>query len=227
MGLDACGDEYWEEHKRWMREINRRNIKHIDIILATKNPSKREQISKIFQGSRFNIVMPEKLGITDEAIEDGNTLQENAMKKALFIRERMPEKIWVMADDTGVFINALNGEPGIRATRWAGEHATTDDILQYTLKKLEGATDRSAEFETVVVLIAPHGEVYCFNGTAGGNFLEAPRTQPQPKMPYSAIFIPDGMDKTWAEMTVEEENAISHRGRAFKRALNFLEEYCK
>lgn len=128
-----------------------------------------------------------------------------------------------MADDTGIFINALNGEPGVKSSRWAGDTATTEEILAYTLKSLEGKTDRSAYFETVVALISPESKQYFFEGKVDGHLLESPKVKPQPKMPYSCIFMPNESDKVWAEMEVEEENKISHRGKAFAKVRYFLE----
>lgn len=129
-----------------------------------------------------------------------------------------------MADDTGIFITALDGRPGIYAARWAGEHATTREITQHTLKSLAGTNDRSATFETMVALVSPEGKEYFFTGKCPGKILEAEKVPPQPKMPYSGIFSPDGFDKVWAEMTTLEENEISHRGIAFRETREFLEK---
>ncbi len=193
------------------------------IILSTRNPSKAEQIKAMFVGSPFQILTLTEAGIEGEAVEDGNTLHENALKKARFAYELSDRDGWTMADDTGLFINHLNGAPGIKAARWAGDSATTDEITRYTLKQLEGASDRTAKFETVVAMVSPEGKEHYFSGQVNGSILEAPRTPPQPKMPYSPIFVPDGTDKVWAEMIVEEENLISHRGKAFRQARAFLE----
>ena len=192
------------------------------IILSTRNPSKAEQIRAIFNGTSFTILTLTEAGIKGEAIEDGKTLRENASKKALFAHEHKPTH-WAMADDTGLFINALNGEPGIRAARWAGESASTDEITTYTLKQLQRSSDRSAVFETVVVLVSPSGEQKSFRGKVKGTLLEIPRVKSQPKMPYSPIFIPNGESKVWAEMTTEYENNISHRGIAFRKVREYLE----
>jgi XTP/dITP diphosphohydrolase len=196
-------------------------IAYMDIILSTKNPSKAEQIKAVFAGSDITIKTLSEAGIDGEAVEDGTTLEENALKKALFAHK---PGAWAMADDTGIFINTLNGEPGIKSARWAGDIATTEEILQYTLKRLEGKTDRSAYFETVVALISPEGKQYLFTGKVDGHLLETPRVPPQPKMPYSCIFQPDVSNKVWAEMDVDEENKISHRGKAFKQVREFLEK---
>lgn len=196
------------------------------IILSTRNPSKAEQIRAIFTGSSFTILTLDDAGIVGEGIEDGVSLEENAFKKARFSHDQS-KGVWTMADDTGLFINHLDGAPGIKAARWAGENASTNEITIHTLKKLKGALDRSARFETVVALISPEGKAYYFSGKIWGIILESPKTKPQPKMPYSGIFMPDQTNKVWAEMTTNEENLISHRGKAFREARAFLESLPK
>lgn len=191
----------------------------MEIILSTRNPSKAEQIKAVFDNMPIAVRTLADVGIEGEAVEDGATLEENALKKARFAHQ---PGAWAMADDTGLFIDALGGKPGIYAARWAGEDATTDEITQYVLKQLEGVEDRSATFKTVVALISPTGEQQFFAGEVAGSMRDAPRVKPQPKMPYSPLFVPDGSDKAWAEMTVEEENAISHRGKAFRLVREYL-----
>ncbi len=173
----------------------------------------------------LNILTLDEAGIEGEAVEDGDTLEENACKKAQFAMEHSNGGAWTMADDTGFFINALNGLPGIKAARWAGDNVTTEEIMQHTLMALEGSEDRSAEFKTVAVLLPPDGEVLTFTGSVEGHILLAPRVQPQPMMPYSPIFVPNGFGKCWAEMDVEEENIISHRGKAFRKVRLFLQRF--
>lgn len=195
----------------------------MNIILSTGNPTKAEQIKAMFTGSKIFIQTLTDVGIKGEALEDGTTLHENALKKARFAYENSGSKNWTMADDTGFFIDHLGGIPGVNAANWAGKTATTDEITRFTLKQLEGATDRSATFETVVAIVTPDGNEHFFSGKIRGHILEVPRTPPQPRMPYSPIFVPVGSNKVWAEMTVEEENEISHRGKAFRQAREFLE----
>ncbi len=195
----------------------------MNIVLATRNISKTEQIKALFVGSPWSILTLDEVGIEGEAVEDGATLKENALKKAMFAHQAKPE-MWSMADDTGLFITALAGAPGIKAARWAGETATTAQITALTLNKLEGKFDRSATFETVVAIVSPDGESHFFSGEVKGKILEAERVPPQPKMPYSGIFVPEGQDLVWAEMSVEYENVISHRGKAFWQARTFLEK---
>ncbi len=197
----------------------------MNIILSTRNPSKAEQIQNIFENLPITVLTLEQAKIEGEGTEDGETLKENSLKKAIFAYDNLTEKTWTMADDTGLFINALNGAPGIWPARWAGEDATTDEITQFTIEKMKDKNDRSATFETVVTLISPEGNQYFFNGEVNGILLEAPRVKPQPKMPYSPLFIPEGSTKVWAEMSIEEENSISHRGIAFRKVRDFLQEH--
>jgi XTP/dITP diphosphohydrolase len=196
----------------------------MEITLSTRNPSKALQIQEIFEDSSIRVRTLDEAGIQGEAIEDGATLEENAFKKAWFAYENSGRNSWTMADDTGLFITVLNGDPGIYAARWAGENASTEDTMRYCLRQLEGAPDRSAVFRTMVVLISPDGDKHVFTGEVNGYLLEEPRVPPQPKMPYSGLFVPDGQDLSWAEMPTSEENAISHRGKAFRQAKAFLEQ---
>ena len=196
----------------------------MQVILSTRNPSKTQQVRTLFVGSFVDIVTLTEAGVEGEALEDGETLEQNALKKALFAHDNSNEKIWAMADDTGLFIDALRGDPGVRAARWAGEDAETEEITRYTLERLKGIKDRSATFKTVVAVVSPNREHHFFDGIVRGYLLEEPRAKPQPKMPYSPIFVPEGEDRVWAEMDVEYENNISHRGKAFRKVRKFLEQ---
>ncbi|CAN5727957.1 RdgB/HAM1 family non-canonical purine NTP pyrophosphatase [soil metagenome] len=194
----------------------------MNIILSTTNPSKALQIQELFKDSDVTVLTLAQAGIEGEAIEDGVTLEENAFKKAHYARERS-EGGWTMADDTGLYITALDGKPGIHAARWAGD-VSTDEITQYTLRQMEGVNDRSAIFRTAVVMISPEGEKFVFMGEVHGMILDAARTKPQPKMPYSPLFVPDGETLCWAEMDTEYENRVSHRGIAFRKVQEFLKD---
>jgi len=187
------------------------------IVLATRNPSKTEQIKAVFHNSQFTIKTLTEAGIEGEAVEDGATLEENALKKARYAFRRLKEKQWVMADDTGLFIDALHGEPGVHSAYWGGRNLSTEQILAYGLERMKNIRDRRATFKTVVAVISPEGKEYMFHAEVKGNLLETPRVKFQPKMPYSSLFVPEGFQKSWAEMSVDEENKISHRGRAFQK----------
>ena len=161
-------------------------------------------------------------GIQGEAVEDGKTLEENALKKVKFAHDAAPNT-WVMADDTGIFIDALGGIPGVDSAYWAGHGVPTEQFTQFIVDQMKGIENRSATFRTVVCLISPEGKERFFVGEVKGHLLESPRAVPQPKMPYSPLFVPEGENITWAEMTTEYENNISHRGKAFRQARDFLE----
>ena len=195
----------------------------MEIILATRNPSKADQIKGFFVDSPFTIKTLAEANIIGDIVQDGETLQENSLKKAKYALHNSNRRCITVADDTGLFIEALNGEPGIKAARWAGESATTEEIMNYCLERLRGIKDRSATFETVVAIVMPNGQKYFFSGKVRGQLLETPRTKFQPGMPYSSLFVPEGSNLCWAEMTIEEENKISHRGKAFQQARLFLE----
>ena len=192
------------------------------IILATTNPTKREQIHAGLRGLSISIVLPKEIGIDGEGTEDSDKLEDNGRSKARYAHERAPEGYWTLAEDTGFSINCLGGLPGAKAARWAGD-VSTEEITRFTLEKMQGVSDRTAYFECVGILISPEGEEYVFTGRVDGNVLEAPRCKPQPKMPYSSIFVPDGFTKVWAEMEVDEENQISHRGKMVKKLREFIE----
>ncbi len=194
----------------------------MNILLSTHNPTKTEQIKALFAGTPIIVKSLADAGIADEATEDGATLEENASKKARFARARSEDILWAMADDSGIFIDALGGLPGVNSSRWVGASASTDDITLHTLKALEAHADRAATFRTVVAVIEPDGREHFFTGKVRGRILEKPRVRHQPKMPYSSIFVPEGTDLVWAEMSVEKENEISHRGKAFRLAREFL-----
>jgi len=194
------------------------------IILSSNNPSKIRQIKAVFSSSPIQVLSLADAGISGEAIEDGNTLEANALKKAYFARGGLSEPEWVMSDDSGIFITALDGEPGVHSAYWGGAGKATEQITEYCLERMRTQTDRSAIFRTVVAAISPDGTEHFFKGEVRGKLLESPRCKPQPKMPYSPLFVPDGENLCWAEMTIEHENRISHRGKAFRLAREFLEK---
>jgi XTP/dITP diphosphohydrolase len=194
----------------------------VQIVLSSRNPSKIQHIKEIFSGLNLKILSLEEAGIVGEGLENGATLADNASKNARFAQGAVGG--WTMADDTGLFIPALKGAPGHLAARWAGEGASTEQIMEFTLSQMKHVPEdhRTAIFRTVVAIVLPNDNVRLFEGEVRGTILRMPRCPCQPKMPYSAIFQPDGSEKVWAEMTTEEENATSHRGIAFRKARDFL-----
>ena len=199
----------------------------LEILLSTGNATKTEQIRAIFRGTPFKIRTLSEARIKGASGEDGTSLEENALQKARFAHEHGHPDWWAVADDTGLFINALNGEPGVRSARWAGETATTEETMNYCLARLKGKIDRSASFKTVVAAISPEGKEHFFTGEVPGYIIEQPLGRNQTGMPYSSIFMPKGADQTWAQMSVAVENAISHRGIAFRKLREFFESTIK
>ncbi len=196
----------------------------MEVVLSTRNPSKAEQIKAVFAGSPIQIITLSEAGIDGQGVEDGTTLRENALKKAMFVHQQNPN-VWAMADDSGIFIDALGGKPGVHTADWLGGKIDPKVKLPLILRELEKVNDRSATFRTVVAIVNGNSEnsKRFFVGEVRGTLLLKARCEPQPQMPRSAIFLPDGSDKVFAEMTTEEENVISHRGKAFHKVRTFLE----
>jgi XTP/dITP diphosphohydrolase len=195
----------------------------MNIVLATRNPSKVEQIRALFLGSKIQILSLDDAGIKGQGTEeDGTTLENNARLKAVYAHEHRPD-LWSMADDTGLFIRALGGAPGVDAAVWAGKDVPTQVTTDFCLAQMKGVEDRFATWRTVAIAVSPSGEEFLFTGELNGHMLEIPRVPPQPKMPYSALLVPLGETLTFAEMTTEYENHISHRGQAFRKLRSFLE----
>lgn len=177
---------------------------------ATANPHKLTEIEAILGSAVELLPRPADLG---EVIEDGDTLEANARLKAAAVCAHTGQA--AVADDTGLEVDALAGAPGVRSARFAGEHANDADNRARLLDELEGAADRSACFRTVAVVVFPDGRELLAEGMMSGVIAAAPRGDGG--FGYDPVFVPDGGDgRTFAEMSADEKNAISHRGRAFR-----------
>ncbi len=194
----------------------------MQLIISTQNPGKAAQIAGLLSIPGLKVVSLSQLGVTDDVEETGQTLEENALIKTTFAHEMFGG--YCAGEDTGLYIDALNGQPGIHAKRWAGENTSTEGIRDFALKQLEGVSPpkRTATFKTVAVLITPEGNRHVFTGELSGEILVEPRTACTPGMPYAGIFLPDGESRTLSEMSSEELNGISHRGLAFQALRDFL-----
>jgi len=200
-----------------MRKIKR-------IVIATQNDGKVNEIKQIFQGVKgVTVVSAKEAGVTEDVVEDGKTFAANALKKAVFVAKRTGQ--WAMADDSGICVDALGGEPGVHSARWAGEGAPGNRWVELLLSKLQGVPEekRTAHFETMAVLINPQNEAFFFRGIVRGRILVEPRGQAHPRLPYDIVFVPDGETRTFSEMSDDEKNAISHRGRAFAQLKEFIQ----
>lgn len=192
------------------------------IFFCTTNQGKINEIKEYFKGSRFTVVTPKDLNLDLKVIEDGETLGENALIKVRAAHALLPDH-WAMSDDTSLDIDALGGEPGIYAARWLREGAPIEETRDYCLERMEGIKNRSATFRCVIALKSPQGEELTFGGELEGWMREVPSIAFRPNMPYSSLFMAKGYEKTLAEMTIEEENRISHRGQALDLAKEFLD----
>ncbi len=188
----------------------------MNLVFATHNQHKVHEIRAI-AGPQWNIVCLSDLGCTEEIPETADTLQGNALQKAQFVHDRF--HVNCFADDTGLEIEALNGRPGIYSARYAGEQCSFLDNMNKVLSEMEGLTNRKACFKTVIALILDD-QTYYFEGRIDGTIIENPRGDAG--FGYDPVFVPDGYNKTFAEMDETEKNRISHRGLAIAKLLAFL-----
>ncbi len=180
------------------------------LVAATANPHKLAEIAAILGPAVELLARPDDLG---EVVEDGDTLEANARLKATAVCNHTGRP--AVADDTGLEVAALEGAPGVRSARYAGEHADDADNRARLLAELEGTADRSACFRTVAVVAFPDGRELLVEGMTPGTIAEAPRGDQG--FGYDPVFVPYGRDgNTFAEMSLEEKNAVSHRGKAFR-----------
>jgi XTP/dITP diphosphohydrolase len=190
------------------------------ILIATNNRHKVTEIKNVLNNNKFELLVLSDLNIEIEIEEDKDTLEGNALKKAeeVFNIAKIP----TIADDTGLFVEALNGEPGVYSSRYAGENATYDDNCRKLLKTMKDIPEvkRNAYFKTVVCFYESENKYRFFDGICKGKITT--EKFGEKGFGYDPLFIPDGFNKTYAEMTEDEKNSISHRGIAFKRAGEFL-----
>ena len=186
------------------------------IVCASANPHKVEELARLLPSWVDLVARPSDIGDIDE---DAPTLEGNAIIKAVEIANHASE--WAIADDTGLEVEALNGVPGVRSARFAGEHATDAENRALLLAKLDGSTNRSARFRTVVALVSSKGDIHFVGGECAGTIAESERGDGG--FGYDSLFIPaDGDGRTFAEMTGSEKDAVSHRGRALAQVPELL-----
>ena len=186
------------------------------IVCASANPHKVEELARLLPSWVELVPRPSDIGDIDE---DAPTLEGNAIIKAVEIANHASE--WAIADDTGLEVEALNGAPGVRSARFAGDHATDSENRALLLAKLDGVTNRSARFRTVVALVSSKGDIHFVGGECVGTIAESERGDSG--FGYDSLFIPaDGDGRTFAEMNGPEKDAVSHRGRALAQVPELL-----
>lgn len=188
------------------------------IIFATGNRHKVSEVSRILK-DKYEILSLKDLGFDGDIPETSDTFEGNALQKAHFVREKFGKDCF--SEDTGLEIEVLDGEPGVYSGRYAGEPQVASNNMDKVLKKMKGEKNRKARFKTVIALIF-NGKEHLFEGIVTGKILEA--RSGESGFGYDPIFQPDGFDITFAEMTSEEKNKISHRGRAVAKLVQFLKE---
>jgi XTP/dITP diphosphohydrolase len=186
------------------------------IIFASNNQHKAEEIRAVL-GAQFDIITLKEAGITIDIPEPHETLTENAREKSMVIHRLTGMDCF--SEDTGLEVDALNGAPGVRSARYAGEHANADDNLQKLLADMKGITHRAARFRTVISLVL-NGQEYLFEGECEGRITEA--ASGSTGFGYDPVFIPLHHDKTFAELGIEVKSAISHRKKAIQKMTAFL-----
>lgn len=194
------------------------------LVFASNNAHKLEEVRQILPAD-VQVLSLKEIGFLEDIEEDGNTLEENSALKARTVWDWLSAQALVddidgvFADDTGLEIASLNGAPGVRTARWAGDEACDMNNRQKALRELFGKEDRSARFRTVVSLIV-HGDLQQVEGIVNGNI--ALQEEGIGGFGYDPVFIPEGYTETFASLPAGVKNSISHRGRAMEALRKIL-----
>jgi len=191
----------------------------MDLVFATNNQHKIKEIKNLI-GEEFSIKSLGDIGFVGEIPETKMTIEGNASQKSFFIYDKY--KINCFADDTGLEIKSLNGRPGVFSARYASDECDFNKNMNRVLDELKGKDDRSARFRTIISLII-NGEEKTFEGIVNGKIIK--RKKGKDGFGYDPIFLPDAYDLTFAEMSLAEKNIISHRARATKRLVEYLNSF--
>ena len=188
------------------------------LIFATNNAHKLAEVQAVL-GDGYELVTPRQMGITEEIPETASTLEGNARQKARYLYERTG--LDCFADDTGLEVDALDGAPGVHSARYATDGHDFAANNRLLLKNLEGKENRRARFRTVISLIEG-GEEHLFEGIVEGRIID--HEAGSEGFGYDPLFVPEGFDRTFAEMSAEQKNGISHRGRAVRKLVDYLHQ---
>lgn len=188
----------------------------MNLVFATNNQHKLNEIRSA-AGSGIGIISLHDMNIQEEIPETQETLEGNAIQKAEYIAKRY--KTNCFADDTGLEVKALDGKPGVYSARYAGENCSFMDNVEKLLNEMQGVTDRTAKFRTVIAC-SIDGRIYTFEGAIEGWITE--EVKGEKGFGYDPVFQPKGFQETFAEMSLEQKNTISHRGKAVEKFVRFL-----
>ncbi|MDO5014329.1 MAG: XTP/dITP diphosphatase [Clostridia bacterium] len=193
-----------------------------DLLLSSGNKNKKREFNQILKSAGFNVIIPSDIGMdVGEIVEDADTFEGNAFKKADYLHKLV--KVPVIADDSGLSVDALGGAPGIYSARYAGEFKDDEENINKLLTNLQGVKkeDRTAQFVCAICMIFPNGEKIETRGTVKGKI--AFEKKGESGFGYDPIFLFND-DKTFAQMSAEEKNKISHRKIALEKLLEKLKE---
>lgn len=187
-----------------------------ELCFATNNPNKLKEISKLLEG--FYVVKSLKeIGCHEELPENQDTLEGNSLEKAQYVATNYG--VDCFADDTGLEVEALNGAPGVYSARYAGPECSPEDNMNLLLEEMKGMENRASKFRTIITLIID-GKVHQFSGEVDGTILTEKKGEKG--FGYDPVFMPKGYEKTFAELSIEEKNKISHRALATADLIAFL-----
>ncbi|PTX62915.1 XTP/dITP diphosphohydrolase [Kordia periserrulae] len=187
------------------------------LVFATNNQHKVNEVQSLLPET-ITVLSLKDIGCTENIPETQPTIEGNAIQKAQYVKEKYGYDCF--ADDTGLEVNALNGEPGVFSARYAGSQRNADDNMNKLLENLADKKDRSAQFKTVVALIL-NGQQYTFEGICKGTIIHEKRGDQG--FGYDPIFMADGFTETFAQISLEEKNRVGHRGKAVQKLIDFLE----
>lgn len=202
-------------------------MNHRKLVLSTNNIHKVEEIKDILKDLPIEVLSKKDLGLEElDVVEDGTTLEENSIKKAKALSNKTD--YMVMADDSGLFVEALNGVPGVYSSRYAGEEGNDLKNNKKLIKELENIPleNRNGSFKTVIALVTEEKQVLTVRGECKGHIISSPRGENG--FGYDPLFIPEGYNETFGELGEEVKNKISHRAKALeeirKTLINLLKE---
>ena len=191
------------------------------IVFATNNPNKLKEIQSLIP-KEIEIISLKEIGCNEDIPESGDTLEANAFQKAHYIKDNFNYDCF--ADDTGLEIDELNGDPGVYSARYAGPERNANANMNKVLNELKGKKNRKAQFRTAIALILK-GEEHLFEGKVEGYISKD--KQGNEGFGYDPIFIPENDIRSFAQMSMQEKGAISHRGRAVKKLVAYLKNLSK
>ncbi len=184
------------------------------LLIATRNPHKLDEIRAILPAGSVELVSLDGFPDAPEVEEDGATFEANAVKKAMTLA--LVTRLWTLADDSGLVVPSLGGEPGVRSARYAGEPVSYQANNEKLLVALRAAADRRARFHCALALASPSGRAQVVEATCPGRIIHELRGAQG--FGYDPLFVPDGYEATFAEMNVADKNRISHRALALRKA---------